>query len=54
MEQFHKDLIIVDGLIISNWNRKVFEDMHKGGITAANCTCGVWEGVNYSRVFTHR
>lgn len=50
MEQFHKDLIIVDGLIISNWNRKVFEDMHKGGITAANCTCGVWEGVNDSLV----
>ena len=22
----------------------MFEDMHRGGITAANCTCSVWEG----------
>lgn len=44
MSQFHDDLIVVDGLIISRWSRSVFEDMRLGGITAANCTCSVWEG----------
>ena len=37
-KDLHKDLIVIDGLIISKWNREVFEDMRKGGITAANCT----------------
>ena len=37
------DLLIVDGLIISNFSRAVFQDMRKGGLTAANCTCCVWE-----------
>jgi membrane dipeptidase len=41
--QSAQDLIIVDGLIISNFSRAVFEDMRKGGLTAANCTCSVWE-----------
>ncbi len=40
----HEKSIVIDGLIISNFNRDVFEDMRKGGITAANCTCCVWEG----------
>ncbi|RTL70325.1 MAG: membrane dipeptidase [Hyphomicrobiales bacterium] len=40
----HQRAIVIDGLIISNFNRDVFEDMRKGGITAANCTCCVWEG----------
>lgn len=40
----HQKAIVIDGLIISNFNRDVFEDMRKGGITAANCTCCVWEG----------
>ena len=39
----HDQLFIVDGLIISNFSRAVFEDMRKGGLTAANCTCCVWE-----------
>ena len=39
----HDQLIVVDGLIISNFSRAVFEDMRKGGLTAANCTCSVWE-----------
>jgi membrane dipeptidase len=38
-----QDLVIVDGLIISNFSRSVFQDMRKGGLTAANCTCCVWE-----------
>lgn len=44
MSQLHKDLTVIDGLIISNWSRAVLEDMHRGGLTAANCTCSVWEG----------
>ncbi|QPC42360.1 membrane dipeptidase [Kaustia mangrovi] len=40
----HDDAIVIDGLIISNWSRDVFEDMRRGGLTAANCTCSVWEG----------
>ena len=40
----HDDLIVIDGLIISRWSRSVFEDMRRGGVTAANCTVSVWEG----------
>ena len=40
----HSKSIVIDGLIISDFNRSVFEDMRKGGLTAANCTCCVWEG----------
>ena len=40
-KDLHKDLIVIDGLIISKWNREVFEDMRKGGITATNCTCSI-------------
>lgn len=40
----HGDLVVIDGLIIAKWHRPVFEDMRRGGLTAANCTCSVWEG----------
>jgi len=40
----HDDAIIIDGLMISRWSRSVFEHMHRGGLTAINCTCSVWEG----------
>ncbi len=43
-EQLHHDALLIDGLIISKWSRSVFEDMAKGGVDVANCTCGVWEG----------
>mgnify|MGYP000848785364 CR=1 FL=1 len=36
--------MIIDGLVISRWSRGVFEAMHRGGLTVANCTCSVWEG----------
>lgn len=39
----HDDLIVIDGLIVSDFGRAVFEDMRRGGLTAANCTCCVWE-----------
>lgn len=40
----HQRSIVIDGLIISKWDRSVFEDMRKGGLSAANCTVSVWEG----------
>jgi membrane dipeptidase len=39
----HRDAIVVDGLVVSNWSRGVFEAMRGGGLSAANCTCSVWE-----------
>lgn len=38
----YTDAIFIDGLVIARFSRAVFEDMRKGGITAANCTCSVW------------
>jgi membrane dipeptidase len=43
MSTLHENSIIIDGLNISKFDRSVFEDMRKGGITAANCTVSVWE-----------
>lgn len=42
-DELHRDAVVIDGLIIANWSRAVFEDMRRGGLTAANCTCCVWE-----------
>jgi len=39
----HEDAIVIDGLIVSRWGPAVFRDMQRGGLTAANCTCSVWE-----------
>jgi membrane dipeptidase len=39
----YNDLIVIDGLNVSCWSRDIFEDMRRGGLTAANCTCSVWE-----------
>ncbi len=39
----HRDAVVIDGLVIANWGREVFADMRAGGVTAANCTCSVWE-----------
>lgn len=40
----HERSVVVDGLIISDFGPPVFADMRRGGLTAANCTCSVWEG----------
>lgn len=40
----HESAVVIDGLVISKWSRAVFASMRDGGITAANCTCAVWEG----------
>lgn len=46
MSNLHNDAIVIDGLIIAKWERAIFEDMRRGGLTAANCTVSVWEGFN--------
>lgn len=38
-----QDRVLVDGLIVSNWSREVFERMQGAGVTAANCTICIWE-----------
>lgn len=39
-----KKPIIADTLLVCNFDRSIFEEMKKGDITVANCTCSVWEG----------
>ena len=41
-QDLHRSAILIDGLVVSRWSRSVFEDMHRGGLTAANCTVCVW------------
>ena len=41
----HDSAVVIDGLVVSRWSRQVFEDMHRGGLTTANCTCSIWEGL---------
>jgi membrane dipeptidase len=45
------DATIIDGLVVSKFSRALFEDMAKGGVTAANCTCSVWE--NFSQTMAN-
>jgi membrane dipeptidase len=45
------DAIIIDGLVISKFSRELFEDMARGGITAANCTCSIWH--NFSETMAN-
>jgi membrane dipeptidase len=42
--ELHESAVVFDGLIIAEWSREIFADMRRGGLTAANCTCSVWEG----------
>jgi membrane dipeptidase len=42
-DSLHDSLLVVDGLNISRFDRAVFEDLRRGGVTAANCTCSIWE-----------
>jgi membrane dipeptidase len=41
--KLHDKCIVMDGLIVSRWDKSIFEDMHRGGLTAANCTVSIWE-----------
>ena len=40
----HSQSVVIDGLIISKWDKSILEDMRRGGLTAANCTVSIWEG----------
>lgn len=44
MNDLHRQSVVIDGLIVSRWSRNLFEAMQSGGLTAVNCTCGIWEG----------
>lgn len=44
----HQRSIVVDGLIIAKFGPDIFRAMKEGGITAANCTCSIWEGFEAS------
>lgn len=35
--------LLVDGLVVAEWSRELFEEMHAGGLSLANCTCSIWE-----------
>lgn len=48
MSSLHENAVVVDGLIVSSWSRSLFEEMHRSGLTAVNCTCGIWEGFEAS------
>lgn len=39
----HHRLTVIDGLIVSKFGPEIFADMRRGGVTAANCTCCIWE-----------
>ena len=39
----YQEMVIIDSLLVCNFERPVLEAMHQAGITAANCTCSVWE-----------
>ncbi len=43
MSASENSMVIVDGLVVSRWSRSLFEDMRRGGLTAVNCSCSVWE-----------
>jgi len=40
----HHAYIAIDGLIVGKPGRSIFEAMHRGGLTAVNFTCCIWEG----------
>ena len=48
MPSLHDKTIIIDGLIVSNFGPEIFRAMRAGGITAANCTCSIWEDFSTS------
>jgi microsomal dipeptidase-like Zn-dependent dipeptidase len=43
-QSLHDELIIIDALQHSRWDREVFEEMRQGGVTAVHVTTAVWEG----------
>ncbi len=48
MEKIYENQIIIDGLEYCNWNRAIFEDLLKGGVTAVHATLVYWENTEES------
>jgi len=48
MERIFKDQIIIDGLQYCNWDRSIFENIWKGGLTAVHVTLVYWENTEES------
>ena len=44
MPDLHNELTVFDGLVLTSGRRPQLEQMRRGGLTAANVTCSVWEG----------
>lgn len=40
---FHAELIVIDGLEYSNWDRGLFAELKAGGVTAVHATAVYWE-----------
>ncbi len=38
-----QDMIIIDALELSNWNREFLHLLKKGGVTCVHACCGIWE-----------
>jgi len=36
--ELHNEMIVIDGLQYSNWNRQIFEQLHEGGVTMVHAT----------------
>ncbi|WP_027856882.1 dipeptidase [Marinobacterium jannaschii] len=36
--ELHNEMIVIDGLQYSNWNREIFEQLHAGGVTMVHAT----------------
>ncbi len=44
----HDEAILIDGLNICAWDRRIFEEYRQGGVTAVSCTTAVWENFRAS------
>lgn len=44
--QIHADAVIIDGLQCCDFDRALFEEALRGGITAINCSALLWENFN--------
>jgi len=48
MKEYFNNQIIIDGLQYCNWNREIFEDLWRGGLTAVHATLVYWENTEES------
>ena len=48
MKNSYENQIIIDGLEYCNWNRELFEDLWRGGVTAVHATLVYWENTEES------